>query len=376
MSTRVVRLAFILLACAVACSCSSSNGGPDPGDTTPPTVTQVSLADGQTDVGLIERIAATFSEDMDASTINNTTITVVGRGVGGHVEYDEATREATFIPDTLYTANVWHGFILRDDIADEAGNTINTHMTSFQAGPFDDDHLADCFEPNESPPAATPIDLGRRYRTLSVTLGDHDTFEFTLAETAMVRVLAWMKAVENQTWNCEFERSDGEDYVSWSETVASGDSLGAWTWAYTFLPGTYYFHTHSHPTWDGYLLYDFELSPEEPCHDDRFEDNDFVEDCVEVVEGSYEDLAACWKDSDWYRIDLDAGDELTLSLTCEGWINTWRVTLYGPEMDYIGEEYSGWTPLSLSHTATTTGPHFFEVYATGDREYAMEIAVE
>ena len=68
------------------------------GDTTPPTVTAVSPLDAATGVCLTKTVSATFSEPMDASTVNASTFTLTDAGVAvpGSVSYDAATQTARF----------------------------------------------------------------------------------------------------------------------------------------------------------------------------------------------------------------------------------------------------------------------------------------
>ena len=83
------------------------------GDTTPPTVTAVTPANGATNVSTTVAATATFSEPMTAATI--TAATMVLRGPGGApiaatVTYNPPTRTATIAPtaalafSTTYTA--------------------------------------------------------------------------------------------------------------------------------------------------------------------------------------------------------------------------------------------------------------------------------
>ena len=68
------------------------------GDTTPPTITAVSPIDGTAGICLTRVVSATFSEPMDAATINGSTFTVTDAGVGvsGTVTYDATMRMARF----------------------------------------------------------------------------------------------------------------------------------------------------------------------------------------------------------------------------------------------------------------------------------------
>ncbi len=83
-------------------------------DSLPPTVASTSPTDSATDVAVDAGITATFSEGMNASTINTTTF-LMDNGVIGTVSYDVNSTTATFTPssnldhDTTYTATITTG---------------------------------------------------------------------------------------------------------------------------------------------------------------------------------------------------------------------------------------------------------------------------
>jgi hypothetical protein len=106
-------------------------------DTTPPTVTAISPANGATGVGRNTNVTATFSESMDASTINATTLVLVGPGnvqVSAVVSYNATSRVATLNPSvtlatqTIYTATV-KGGATDPRVKDLAGNALATSRT-------------------------------------------------------------------------------------------------------------------------------------------------------------------------------------------------------------------------------------------------------
>ena len=70
------------------------------GDTSAPTVTSVSPIDGSSGICLTKSVSATFSEPMDAATINTTTfgVTQGSLAVAGTVSYDATTQVASFVP--------------------------------------------------------------------------------------------------------------------------------------------------------------------------------------------------------------------------------------------------------------------------------------
>jgi PKD repeat protein/methionine-rich copper-binding protein CopC len=108
-------------------------GGPP--DTTAPTVTSTSPADGATDVSVGANVTATFSEAVTGVSGASFTLTGPGGSVAASVSYDAATRTATLNPtsnlaaDTTYTAN------LSSAIKDSAGNALAPISWSFHTAP-------------------------------------------------------------------------------------------------------------------------------------------------------------------------------------------------------------------------------------------------
>ncbi len=92
-------------------------------DDIPPLVVNTSPSYGDINVPVNTLVAATFNEEMDASSINTSTFTLSG-GASGSVTYDTASRTAIFQPsanlaaDTIYTATLTTG------IKDAAGNAL------------------------------------------------------------------------------------------------------------------------------------------------------------------------------------------------------------------------------------------------------------
>jgi hypothetical protein len=121
----VILSIFLIVALA---ACGGGGGSAAPPVITEPTVTTVSPAAGATEVTLNSQVQATFSTNMDPSTLNTNTFTIVsplGVKIIGTVSYDDTTKTATFSPSssfaslTTYTATVV-------GVKDKAGNTMNT----------------------------------------------------------------------------------------------------------------------------------------------------------------------------------------------------------------------------------------------------------
>src|SRR5919112_6900298 len=100
-------------------------------DTTPPTISSVAPADGQTEVAPEANVEATFSEAIDPSTLTSATFTLSkpygGTPVAATVSYDPATKKATLNPDApldskaTYTATIKGG---TDGVKDSSGNPL------------------------------------------------------------------------------------------------------------------------------------------------------------------------------------------------------------------------------------------------------------
>jgi YVTN family beta-propeller protein len=88
-----------------------------------PTVTSTIPANAATDVSLGTTIQATFSDIMDASTINGSTFLVSG-GVTGTVTYNSVNKIATFKPLNDLSKNTTYTVTLTTGIRNAMGNAI------------------------------------------------------------------------------------------------------------------------------------------------------------------------------------------------------------------------------------------------------------
>ena len=377
MPRRLIVVPFVLL-CVALVSCGGTDGGGAGPDLTSPTVSEMSITDGETDVGLVNKISVTFSEPMDPATINDTTFVVAGRSAAGYIGYDETTRTASFLPDTLLAVETWHDLVITGDVTDEEGNHYEGGTTSFRTGAVSCDNLLDHAEPNNDIAGATAIGLDEWVHTLTQCDGrtDYDYFQFTLEETAKVRARSAARyCIEGQNWVTEFRRADGEFYVNSGTTVSPGETEG---WYYTFMPGTYWVSVHSTETdpWT-YMLYDFMLETEEPCRDDAYEDNDFQDQCAQIQVNVDHDLVGCMVDADWFWVDLALGQTMTVTVTTNSAFTNRRLRLVDAEHVEV-DFYNGTNdPASVSHTATRSGTHFFMTrFWTEGTQYELHVEVD
>ncbi len=108
-------------------------------DLTAPTVTVTLPANGATGVSPYQPLYATFSEPVDAATVNATTFLVTGPdgAVAGTVTYDAATRQATFTPEAALAPNAFYTGSLTAGVKDLSDNALVPYTWTFTTGPAD-----------------------------------------------------------------------------------------------------------------------------------------------------------------------------------------------------------------------------------------------
>jgi YVTN family beta-propeller protein len=99
-----------------------------PFGTTVPTVTSTKPANAATDVSLSTTIQATFSDIMDATTINSSTFLVSGEAMGT-VTYDSLNKTAQFKPLNDLEKNTTYTVTLTTGIRNALGNALSSNYT-------------------------------------------------------------------------------------------------------------------------------------------------------------------------------------------------------------------------------------------------------
>jgi hypothetical protein len=160
-------------------------------DTTRPTVTSVAPAAGATGLSVNSVVAVTFSEAMDGSTLNSSTMQLrdaAGTLVPASVSYDPASHIGTIAPSaplgSLATYNVTvRGGSGASGVVDVAGNRLAADFTSsFATGaPAPSSCPCSLFGPTDGVTAATdpdadPVEVGVRFR--SQTAGQLSALRF------------------------------------------------------------------------------------------------------------------------------------------------------------------------------------------------------
>ena len=143
-----------------------------PSDATPPTVSPVAPVNGATNVAVNTTISAVFSEPMNASTINTSTVELRNAAntlVTATVAYNTSTRVMTLTPGaalatgTTYTATIKGG---TSGVKDIAGNSLAANYSWSFRTVF---NTISIFDPNVLPevPLAggDPLEVGFRFRT-------------------------------------------------------------------------------------------------------------------------------------------------------------------------------------------------------------------
>jgi hypothetical protein len=105
---------------------------PGGGDTTAPTVTAVSPDDKATGVAVNTNVTGTFSEAMDATTIDGTTVTLknaAGAAVTAGVTYDATSRVVTLNPNADLAASTAYTASISTGVKDASGNALATAKT-------------------------------------------------------------------------------------------------------------------------------------------------------------------------------------------------------------------------------------------------------
>ena len=107
-------------------------------DTTPPTVSSTLPGNGATAVVLNQTVSITFSEAMDAKTINTSTVSLAGPGttaVAGTVVYYSGTNVASFTPSVNLAANTIYTATVTTGVKDLKGNAmLASKVWSFTTG--------------------------------------------------------------------------------------------------------------------------------------------------------------------------------------------------------------------------------------------------
>jgi len=117
---------FNIVLSASVVSCAGGVGGTE--DTTKPTVTSTSPANGATDVGIDSTITVAFNKAMDVNTLTVSNF-YLDQSVTGTVTYDVATQTATFTPSANLTYSATYTVTVLNSVQDITGNNLNKNYS-------------------------------------------------------------------------------------------------------------------------------------------------------------------------------------------------------------------------------------------------------
>ncbi len=364
----------VVAACLMLFVGCGDEGGTDV-EITRPTVTETSPAGGATDVGLVPLITISFSEEMDASTL-------AGIGVTGiathHVAYDTLGNTATVYISEALAGETAYEVTVPTTVKDEEGHSLGTAYTfGFTTGPLDCAGAMDYLEPNSATNEVADIEIPCTYPVLSSCGASdrYDYFSFTVEEA--VKVTFRLERVDEGpavSWVAGFQRTVYQIYAV-SDSLRTGGEVSDY---YTFLPGTYLIRTGKQDEDDEIVFYRLTVETSAPCADDIYEDNDFSFEATPIGPGHFEDLMSCYRDLDYYSIDLTVGQTLTVTAAnVSGGAVDGGVYILDPDYTLVAQDRGTDSPLGASWTATEDGTHRFRVgWPSAEVEYTMDVEVD
>ncbi len=361
-------------ACLMLVVGCGDDGGTDV-EITRPTVTQTSPEGAATDVSLVPLISIWFSEEMDASSLTGIGVTGIATH---HVGYDTLGNKATVYISEALEGETAYEVTVPAAVTDEEGHSLGTaHTFSFTTGPVTCDNAADYFEPNNATNETADVQIPCTYPVLSSCGASerYDYFGFTLEEATKVTFrLQRVDGGPAVRWSSAFLRGVYQIY-SMSDSLRTGEEVSNY---YSFLPGTYTLRIGKQDEDAEMVFYSLMIEASAPCTDDAYEDNDFAFEAAPVTPDHYEDLVSCFKDSDYYAIDLTVGQSLTVIATnVSGGSVDGGIYILGPDYTTVAQDRGTHSPLSTSWMATAAGTHRFSVgWPLGEVEYTMDVEVD
>ena len=202
-----------------------------------------------------------------------------------------------------------------------------------------------------------------------------DYFLVNLPDTTRIDFRLLVRCAPSQWASLTLMRDDTDEpfFTRGWPTLETGEEHVV---TFSFLPGAYRYR-FSHGIGEGIVLYDVEFETGEPCRDDAYEDNDWYTGAVPIDEGIYPDMRGCPGDGDYFLIEVEAGNLLTLTVTTvtdpvERWMAIFDPA--GAElMAYDGED----NPSTIEVVAPESGGHTIHVrFWSGPTEYEMAVDIE
>ncbi len=373
MNCKTCLVLLSLMALSIITGCGDDGGSAVV--TQRPSITQTSPQNGAVNTNLNPRIQVWFDQALNETTIDSASFHVTG-AESHRVEYVDSLKviylylKNLLEPESAYTVTV------TTDIESTKDRSMLADFTfGFTTGPLDCDHLDDYMEPNADMDSAAELDTDKTYPILgSCGLNGYDHFKFTLTEAAKVNLLVRhsYSELEETGWLVRFNKCGGEYYTSVYTRIRQGGALNL---QYSFLPGTYCVETGNTEVGVRLAAYDLTLETSAPCPDDAYEDNDFIEESRSITPGTHR-LSACYTDSDYFKIDLEAGQTLTARVSRVPAGSQQRlVRIADSEGETLRQSTGPGDPMAVSWTVAQAGTYHIEIIWWDQTEYDLEVEI-
>jgi len=219
----------------------------------------------------------------------------------------------------------------------------------------------DRYEENDDKDTAAEVNYGN-YTGLSAE--DDDWYKISLNDGADISVTIRFDGDEADLdlylYNEDDEELDYSDGTGNTEKVEATDLDAGWYYIEVYLL-------------DGETSYDMMISDEvEEPEDDKYEENDDKDEAAEVDYGLYEDLYC--GDDDWYRISLDDGDDLVVTIRFDGDEIDLDLYLYDEDDNELAASEGVDDDEQVSAVDVEEGWYYIKVISfNGKGSYEMEI---
>jgi hypothetical protein len=171
-----------------------------PRDTTAPVVVSASPRRNAKEVKVDEVLTATFSEGMDAASINENSFTLLNgdKPVGGLVTYDTRAKTAALIPNDNLEANTTYTAIITGEAVDQAGNGLSGSYTwGFTTG------SAGIAATDKTPPAVISVTPNINAGDTAVNAGIEVVFDEAISAATILDVNNFSLTTGSTSVACE-----------------------------------------------------------------------------------------------------------------------------------------------------------------------------
>ena len=220
------------------------------------------------------------------------------------------------------------------------------------------DCSSDRFENDDTLVTARPLTAGT-YPALTSCNGDEDWFAVTVGNNELIEVLL---SFQDAIGDVNLHLYDSAGAQVDAAQSGTDDERVAYT---TRAAGTYYVRVvfnvggGDDDDVDG-NTYDLTLGLGAPCTD-RYEDNDLLASATPIATGIETALRACPSDEDWYEVQVDDNELLTVSSLFDDAMGNIDLRLYNNQGTQVAASLSGTDDEALAYAGQYAGPYFVRV---------------